>query len=311
MIATVLLLLACGGRRRRLSAGDVSMVYYVLEPRRWGRPGRRRAGAAEPWILLHGLGSVAASWGRTLDALRRDCRLILPELSALGGTRAPGGALSLEQGALLAARLIEEELGGGPVTVAGLSMGAWMAMRLAQTRPELVARLVLIDAAGYRDQDWDRIGELVRVQDLAGVDRLYGAMFGTPPWVMRRSRRTFLRAYTSPGVRNLLGSLGESDTFRDRDLARLAMPVALIWGERDGLFDLRAARAMAAALPRSRLYVLADCGHAVHLECPRALAGALRQLRRDLPVAAAAAGEAGAASAAGAEPAPHPSAGAS
>ena len=307
MIASALLLLASGARRRRLRDGEVSLVYYVLEPRRWGRLRRRGAGPAEPWLLLHGLGSVAASWGRALYVLRRDCRLIVPELSALGGTRAPGGWLGLEPGARLLARLIEEELGGGPVTLAGLSMGAWMAMRLAQTRPELIARLVLIDAAGYRDQDWDRIGKLVKVQDLAGVDRLYGAMFRTPPWVMRRSRRTFLRAYTSPAVRNLLASLDEPDTYRDRDLARLTMPVALIWGERDGLFDLVAARAMAAALPHSRLYVLHDCGHAVHLECPRALAGALQQLRRDLPVAPAR--DTAATRPTAADPAPHPSAG--
>jgi len=308
MIATALYLLTSGARRRRLKAGDVSLVYYVLEPRRWGRLRRRGARSAEPWVLLHGLGSVAASWGRALYVLRRDCRLVVPELSALGGTRAPGGSLGLELGARLVARLIEEELGGGPLTVAGLSMGAWMAMRLAQTRPELVARLVLVDAAGYRDQDWDRIGKLVKVQDLAGVDRLYGAMFRRTPWVMRRSRRTFLKAYTSPAVRNLLASLGEPDTYRDRDLARLTMPAALIWGERDGLFDLDVARAMAAALPRSRLYVLRDCGHAVHLECPRALAGTLQRVRRELPVATGR--DAGAARPAAAA-APHPSAGAS
>ncbi|HXO41456.1 MAG TPA: alpha/beta hydrolase [Thermoanaerobaculia bacterium] len=312
MIASALLLLTSGARRRRLRDGEVSLVYYVLEPRRWGRWRRRGVGPAEPWLMLHGLGSVAASWGRVLYALRRDCRLVVPELSALGGTRAPGGWLGLELGARLLARLIEEELGGGPVTLAGLSMGAWMAMRLAQTRPELIARLVLIDAAGYRNQDWDRIGKLVRVQDLDGVDRLYGAMFRKAPWVMRRSRRTFLQAYTSPPVRHLLASLGEPDTYRDRDLKLLTMPVALIWGEHDGLFGLDAARAMAAALPRSRLYVLRDCGHAVHLECPRDLASALQRLRRELPVAAAPdAGEAGGAGAprpAAADPAPHPSA---
>ena len=283
-ILATLYLLASGARRHRLQGGDVSLVFYRLGPLPWRRR-RRPAGPPEPWLLLHGLGSVGATWGRTLHTLRRDCRLIVPELSALGGTRAPGGALDIEQAVRFAARLIEEQLDGGPVTVAGLSMGAWMAMRLAQTRPELVSRLVLIDAAGYRDQDWDRIDELVRVHDLAGVDRLYGAMFGTPPWVMRRSRAGFLRAYTSPGVRHLLDSLRERDTYRDGDLARLAMPAALIWGERDGLFTLETARAMAAALPGSRLYVLRGCGHAVHLECPRALAGALLQVRRELPVA--------------------------
>jgi len=66
---------------------------------------------------------------------------------------------------------------------------------------------------------------------------------------------------------------------------------------------------MAAALPRSRLYVLRDCGHAVHLECPRDLAGALQRLRRELPVATAPA--AGAPRPIAANPAPHPSAEAS
>jgi pimeloyl-ACP methyl ester carboxylesterase len=281
MVAATLYLLAGGARRRRLQCGEVSVVYYRLGPLPWHRRGR--GARAEPWLLLHGLGSVAASWGPVLHALRRGCLLVVPELSALGGTRAPGGALDLEQAACVAARLIEEELGGGPVTVAGLSMGAWMAMRLARRRPELIARLVLIDAAGYRHQDWERIAELVRVRDLAGVDLLYGAMFKTPPWVMRHSRRGFLQAYTSPGVCNLLDSLAERDTYGRRDLARLKMPVALVWGESDGLFRLDCARAMAAAIPGARLYLLRGCGHAVHLECPRALARTLLAVRRDLP----------------------------
>ena len=33
-------------------------------------------------------------------------------------------------------------------------------------------------APGYRDQDGEHIEKLVRVRDMAGVDLLYGAMFG-------------------------------------------------------------------------------------------------------------------------------------
>jgi pimeloyl-ACP methyl ester carboxylesterase len=164
-------------------------------------------------------------------------------------------------------------------------MGGWMAMRLAQRRPELVSRLVLIDAAGYRNQDWDRISAAVKVRDLAGVGRLYRDLYHRAPWIMRYSQKAFLRAYSSPSVRNLLDSLAERDTYRNRDLARLRMPVALVWGEHDGLFRLETARQMAAAAPGSRLYVLPDCGHAVHQECPRRLLAVLRQVRRDLPLA--------------------------
>src|SRR5260370_16459848 len=106
-----------------------------------------------------------------------------------------------------------------------------MAFRFAQRRPELTGRLVLIDAAGYRHQDWERIDRLVKVRDLASVDLLYGALFRATPWVMRHSRRGFLRAYTSPSVRNLLDGLTEHDTYRKRDLARLTLPARLVWGD--------------------------------------------------------------------------------
>jgi pimeloyl-ACP methyl ester carboxylesterase len=276
LLASTLYLMLAGARRRVLDDGPVSAIYYRID--RGGPDG-------EPWLLLHGLGSVAASWGRVLPGLGNHCRVIVPELSALGGTRSPKAGLDVAQGARLAAQLIERELDGGPVSVAGLSMGGWMAMRLAQERPDLVARLVLIDAAGYRWQDWDRIGGLVRVQDLGGVRRLYRALYHRAPWIMRRSQPAFLRAYTSPSVRNLLSMLNERDTYRRRHLAQLGMPVAMIWGEHDGLFTLKTARAMARAAHHAPLYVLPGCGHAVHQECPRQLAATLRQVRRDLPLA--------------------------
>jgi 3-oxoadipate enol-lactonase len=288
VLGAMVLLLLRGAHRRRRPCGGISMAYFDLGPaaRGSGRRGEAgRAAAAEPWMLLHGLGSVAATWGGVLPALARDCRLLVPELSALGGTRAPGGGLTVDQAAHALVRLIEEETGGRPVTLAGLSMGAWMAVRLATLRPDLVARLVLVDAAGYRDQDWGRIDGLVRVRDLEGVERLHGALFHRTPWFMRWSRGALLRAYTSPGVRHLLDSLGEADTYGDGDLAKLRMPVALVWGEHDGLFPLAVGRAMAAAIPGARLYVLSACGHAVHLECPGRLTEALQQVRRDLPLA--------------------------
>jgi len=269
ILATVFFLRLLGARRRRLRKGSVSLAYYAI--------GRRDG---EPWLLLHGLGSIAAGWGPVMRALRGSCRMLVPELSALGGTECPGGGLGMREGVEILTELMQREFGDRPVTVAGLSLGGWMAARLALAHPEQISRLVLIDAGGYRDQDWERIQSLVTIDDLAGVERLYGALFVRVPWLMRVTRTAFLKAYTSPGVRYVLSGLTEADTFRDADLARLRMPTALIWGEGDGLFALETARAMAAALPRARLDVLPGCGHALHLECPGALVQALQRFRR-------------------------------
>jgi 3-oxoadipate enol-lactonase len=263
-----------GARRKRVQIGPVSLVYYTM--------GRR---SGEPWVLLHGLGSVAAGWSPVLRALRRGCRLVVPELSTLGGTRCPGGGVEIGTASEILETLRAREFGDRPVTLAGLSLGGWMAVRFALCHPERVSRLVLIDAGGYRHQDWDKIKSLVYVNDLAGVDRLYKALFVRVPWIMRVSKRAFLKTYISPAVRFVLSKLTEADTVNDADLARLAMPATLIWGEHDGLFTLATARAMAAAIPRARLDVLPGCGHAVHLECPRLLVAALQRFRRATPVA--------------------------
>jgi pimeloyl-ACP methyl ester carboxylesterase len=269
LLLTALYLRLLGARRRQLRRGSVSLVYYEIGPR-----------GGEPWVLLHGLGSVAAGWGPVMRALRRNCRLIVPELSALGGTRCPGEGLGIVPAVEILTELMRQKFDDRPVTVAGLSLGGWVAMRLALAHPEQVSRLVLIDAGGYQDQDWETIQSLVMVEDLAGVDRLYPALFARVPWLMRVSRAAFLKTYTSPSVKNVLAGLTEADTFGDADLARLRMPVELIWGDRDGLFTVETARTMAAALPNARLQVLPGRGHALHLECPGDLVAALQRLRR-------------------------------
>lgn len=252
--------------------GPVRLVYY-----------RQGPADGEPWLLLHGMGSFAVGWRHVLGALRRECRLVAPELSALGGTEAPGGGLGIRSGARAAAALIEQEFGRRPVTVAGFSLGGWMAVRLALARPELVSRLVLIDAGGYRHQDWEAIQKLVDVKELADVDRLYRAFFVRTPKLLRPGRRTFLKAYTSPSVRLVLARTTEDDAFDAADLARLDLPVALIWGGADGLFRPEVAAAMAAALPRATLEVLPGCGHVLQWDCPAGMVAAIQRFRRAAP----------------------------
>ena len=255
--------------RMDLEAGPVSLAYYAIGPE-----------DGEPWVLLHGLGSVAATWAPVMRRLRRSCRMLVPELSALGGTRCPGDGLGIAPAIAVLEKLMDHELGGRPVTLTGISLGGWIAVRLALADPERVSRLALIDAGGYRDQDWDAIQSLVTVQDLAGVDRLYQALFVRVPWLMSLSRSTFLKAYTSRAVRHVLETLSEPDTFDDADLARLRMPTAVIWAEHDGLFTAATARAMAAAIPQAHLEILPGCGHALHMESPGALVAALQRFRR-------------------------------
>jgi pimeloyl-ACP methyl ester carboxylesterase len=245
---------------------------------------RHGAPEAEPWLLLHGLGATALSWKSTISALYGECRLWVPELSALGGTVGPSPGMNVREATRAMAALIRERSPRRPVTVCGLSLGGWVGVRLALDHPELVARLVLINSGGLLDQNWDRIERLVRVRDVAGVDRLYAALFQRVPILLRASKRGFLAAYTSPAVTHILDTLTEDDAFDEAALARVRCPAAVIWGAHDGLFPLESGRRIAAALPNAKLTVIQGAGHGVHWTFPDRMNEAIEAFRRENPV---------------------------
>jgi pimeloyl-ACP methyl ester carboxylesterase len=270
--ATRVWLRRLGFQRRRRRLGDWSVVFY-----RKGRGG-------EPWVLLHGLGSNALTWSPVARYLAPDSRVLIPELSILGGTRGPYAGLGVDDGARVMADLLRRELAGEPATVVGLSLGGWTAMRLALAEPSLVSRLILIDAGGYRDQDWDCIRSLVTVRTVADVERLYGALFQRVPWIFKVSKRAFRDVYRSEAVTGVLERLAGEHLCGPAELARLEMPVGMIWAEHDGLFTAAVGRQMARHVRQGAFYLVRGVGHAIHFEAPRQLVEAMEDCRRELPL---------------------------
>jgi pimeloyl-ACP methyl ester carboxylesterase len=170
------------------------------------------------------------------------------------------------------------------VTVCGISLGGWIAVRLALARPDLVARLLLVVPGGYREQDWERIGRMVRVETYRDSAAIWQALFVRPPLLLRLGRPLLYLAYRSEAVRAALGTLREDDAFGDIELATLKMPVGLIWGAEDRLFLSAAGERMARAIPHARFAAIADAGHGVQWERPRKFFEAVETFRRDLPL---------------------------
>ena len=240
--------------------------------------------AGEPWLLLHGLGATAATYLPLLPQLQTDCHLLLPELSALGGTLGPEPAFGIPQATRALSELIEQQFPDRQVTICGISLGGWIAVRLALARPDLVARLLLVVPGGYREQDWERIGRMVRVETYRDSATIWRALFAHPPLLLRLGRPLLYLAYRSEAVRAALGTLREEDAFGDAELARLKMPVGLVWGAEDRLFLREAGERMARALPDGRFVAIADAGHGVQWERPRKFLEAVQAFRRERPL---------------------------
>jgi pimeloyl-ACP methyl ester carboxylesterase len=99
---------------------------------------------APPVVLLHALGSQAATWEEVAAALSDRFRVYAPDLRGHGESGRPG-AYSLE---LMRDDVVEfiDGLGAGPVTLVGQAMGAMVAFLLVEEHPERVSRLVIEDS---------------------------------------------------------------------------------------------------------------------------------------------------------------------
>ncbi|MFQ5351163.1 MAG: alpha/beta fold hydrolase, partial [Thermoanaerobaculia bacterium] len=96
--ATAAALLPLGARPVRRRLGEVDLKVWRTGPT-----------DGEPWILLHGMGSTALSWRAPLGRLRGDCRVLVPELSELGGTRCPRHGLGVGDGVAAILELARSE----------------------------------------------------------------------------------------------------------------------------------------------------------------------------------------------------------
>lgn len=111
-------------------------------------------GEGEPLVLLHGLFGAARNLGILTRALSLHAQVIAMDLPNHGDS--PHG-LPMDfatMAADVAATL--ERLGVARANVVGHSLGGKTAMALALTRPEMVAKLVVMDIAPIRyDHDYD------------------------------------------------------------------------------------------------------------------------------------------------------------
>ncbi|MDP8942682.1 MAG: alpha/beta fold hydrolase [Actinomycetota bacterium] len=258
-------------------------------------------GEGHPVVLVHGDGESASSdWFAIVGELSRSYRLIAPDL-LLGNSPARSadysvGALSRLVVGLLDALGIEE------ATLVGHSLGGLVALRAALRWPERIDALVLASSVGLGRE----INPLIALSSLPGYGELAVAWSGTPLGAEQRALARSLLLFARPdraaerwwdeqrrlartpgfltasltAQRSIVGPWGQRDVVLD-DLTRLAVPVLVVWGDRDLVVPLAHARRAMDRLPDGRLAVLPGCGHVPQLEHPDEFIAALDDFLAD------------------------------
>lgn len=212
-------------------------------------------GVGEPLVMVHGLSESTRLWYRNLPALAANYRVYLVDLPGFGTMRKFRQHFKLrETGAWLDAWM--QAVGLKNAYLVGHSMGGYVSMALAVTRPERVKRLVLVDSVG--------------VSAGLPVERLV-------PLALRAIRRSipalwfcigydYLRAGPAM-VLNAARQIVELDA--SPVVASVRAPTLLIWGENDDLMPFSLGRQLHERVMGARLFVIRGANHFCMYERPR------------------------------------------
>jgi pimeloyl-ACP methyl ester carboxylesterase len=243
---------------------------------RAGRVAYNEAGGGPTVLLLHATLHDRHDFDPIVEALARRYRTIALDWPGHGDSD-PVDA-TVQPSAPLFADVLEDVVDGlglARAVLIGNSVGGFAAARLAISRPECVAGLVLVNTGGF--------------VPLNALSRTFCRALGTPA-VFRRAAPLFIRGYmkartdsdrkiierasavakTAEGIRIATG-LWRSFATPAHDLrsraAELSVPTLIVWGKKDIAIPLRAGHATHDVIRDSRLEIL-DTGHVVFSSDP-------------------------------------------
>ena len=238
-------------------------------------------------LLLHGFTGSKETWRDLRGRLGDERAVIAIDLPGHGHADAPSdpARYALDHVADELAQVLESR-GARRVVALGYSMGGRVALRLALRHPARVAGLVLestspgiadpVERAARTRADGALADRIERDGIVAFVNEwerlpIWASQAALPESVRARLRATRLMGNPTGLANSLRGAGAGADASVLDRLGEITVPVLLVAGALDEPY-IALARAMEAMLPRARVAILPDAGHAVHLEQPAAFA---------------------------------------
>jgi pimeloyl-ACP methyl ester carboxylesterase len=233
-------------------------------------------------VFLHGAGFDHSVWALLARSFaHHGFGVLTPDFPGHGQSRGAAltsvAALADWTGALM------EATGVRAARLVGHSMGSLVVLETAMRHPDKVTGLALIATAAPMRVS-DELLNAAKANDHAAVDMIsiwgygYRATLGGSQapglWMLGDAERLLERA--GPGV--LFADLSACNDYQDGLAAAklVTVPSVVILGSRDLMTPIKSGKAVAAAIPASRLTVLEGAGHMMMSERPDEVLAALR-----------------------------------
>lgn len=236
-----------------------------------------------PLVLLHGYPLDRSIWFGVAAALGAAVHTIAPDLPGFGKSEPLRGEPSIDAYAEEVLSMLEREKITRAV-IAGMSMGGYVALALAERAPEVVAGLVLVNSHCYADTDEARAGRQEMIKKIraegprVAAQAIIPKMFAPSRTDDPDFQRFALEGAEAAGVAGLTWALEAMARRPDRSkvIANAKFPILIIDGAEDRIVPRDKARQMADLNPRSQIAVVKNVGHGAVMEAPDEVASILR-----------------------------------
>ena len=227
-------------------------------------------GCGEPLVLIHGFGGDKDNFTRIARFLTPHYHLIIPDLPGFGDASRDSkiNYRIIDQ----ADRLCEflNVLGLKRVHLGGNSMGGFIACQFAAERPERVASLWLLDAAGTEPayesdllKHYLTTGELPMLLRSAGdFKKLMQMTTHKPPFLPYSMRSTLARRSVADfDLHSEIMRQVTVSPLLETQFEVIDTPALIVWGDEDQVLHPAGAAALQSLLPDSEVQMMANIGH--------------------------------------------------
>jgi 3-oxoadipate enol-lactonase len=250
-------------------------------------------GPGEPVLFLHGFLFDGRQYDAQVQALRETFRCVTVDFRGQGRSAPARGGYQVEQ-QVADVLAVLRRLDLAPVHLVGLSMGGFVALRLAAREPGLLRSLTLLNtsAAAHPRGKVPRQLALAAVARVAGLslpfvlagveEEMYGDTFRTDP-ARAGEREVWRRRWAAADrrslVRTLLGFMVRPDV--RAELADITAPTLIIAGGADVSLPPHHSRELHDLIAGSRYVQPAGVGHSSPVEAPEEVTRILRSFLTD------------------------------
>jgi pimeloyl-ACP methyl ester carboxylesterase len=233
-----------------------------------------------PLVLIHGYPLDHTSWNEVASLLENEFDVIMPDLRGFGQSTTVETPYTISDMADDLAGLLDQSK-IEKVSLAGHSMGGYVALAFAKKYPQRVSGLGLVSSQAIADSPEGKDRRYQTAADVAqkGVDIVAEAM--TPKLSADVRVQAFVHAViarqTPFAVIGALKAMAEREDLLSH-LSTVTYPVTLIHGNADALIPIERAKEIKATLPSARFVELQGVGHMPMMEFAKETAEGLKFL---------------------------------